>query len=251
MFVAGPIALALFAANAAVLHVGRRLCAGVVRAAVGGGRELLQPGRERFELRVGPPDLRTVACTRQAPCTLRTVIKSVIVHLANELPILVDLLEAPSPTAQSVRCTNVRTVDGKRPSFVHDPKSTFVLPWHLIRLMEVPAAAHGRAGSRQAGGHHHPARAAPATASSRSTKSPTRTSWRASVRSKAADHQVVAVRQDRAGNHQKPDQADPGHHDLEADIAVRRVTQGSSLIAEDAADHPLDRHRSRAVHPLP
>jgi hypothetical protein len=68
------------------------------------------------------------------------VIKNVIVHLANELPILVDLLEAPTPTAQSVRCTNVRTVDGKRPSFVNDPKSTFVLPWHVVRLIEVPAA---------------------------------------------------------------------------------------------------------------
>lgn len=68
------------------------------------------------------------------------MIKSVIVHLANELPILVDLYEAPSPTAQSVRCTNIRTVDGKRPTFVSDPKSTFVLPWHLIRLIEVPVA---------------------------------------------------------------------------------------------------------------
>lgn len=53
---------------------------------------------------------------------------------------MVDLLEAPSPTAQSVRCTNVRTVDGKRPTFVNDPKSVFVFPWHLIRLMEVPGA---------------------------------------------------------------------------------------------------------------
>ena len=68
------------------------------------------------------------------------MIKSVIVHLANELPILVDLLEVPSATDQSVRCTNVRTVDGKRPSFVGDPKATFVFPWHLIRLIEMPAA---------------------------------------------------------------------------------------------------------------
>jgi hypothetical protein len=67
------------------------------------------------------------------------VIKSVFIHLANELPILVDLLEPPSPTAQSVRCTNVRTVDGKRPGFVHDSKATFVFPWNVIRLIEVPA----------------------------------------------------------------------------------------------------------------
>ncbi len=72
--------------------------------------------------------------------TLR-VIKSVVVHLANELPILVDMYEAPEPHAQSVRCTNIRTVDGKRPTFVHDPKATFVFPWHQIRLIEMPAAA--------------------------------------------------------------------------------------------------------------
>lgn len=69
------------------------------------------------------------------------VIKSVIVHLTGELPIMVDLFEAPGPTASSVRCTNVRTVDGKRPAFINDPRSTFLLPWHLIRLMEVPAGA--------------------------------------------------------------------------------------------------------------
>jgi hypothetical protein len=69
------------------------------------------------------------------------VIKSVIVHLTGELPIMVDRVEAPTPTATSVRCTNVRTVDGKRPAFINDPRATFLLPWHLIRLMEVPAGA--------------------------------------------------------------------------------------------------------------
>jgi hypothetical protein len=70
----------------------------------------------------------------------RTVIKGVIVHLHNELPILADLLETPEPHAQIVRCTNIRTVDGKRPTFISDPKGTFVFPWHLIRLLELPAA---------------------------------------------------------------------------------------------------------------
>ena len=44
------------------------------------------------------------------------------------------------PHAQIVRCTNIRTVDGKRPTFISDPKGTFVFPWHLIRLLELPAA---------------------------------------------------------------------------------------------------------------
>ena len=69
------------------------------------------------------------------------MIKGVIVHIANELPIMVDLFEAPGPTASSLRCTNVRTVDGKRPAFVHDARATFLLPWHIIRLIEVPAGA--------------------------------------------------------------------------------------------------------------
>jgi hypothetical protein len=67
------------------------------------------------------------------------VIKGVIVHLHNELPVLADLFEAPEPGAQSVRCTNIRTVDGKRPTFIQDPKAMFVFPWHLIRLLELPA----------------------------------------------------------------------------------------------------------------
>jgi hypothetical protein len=69
------------------------------------------------------------------------VIKSVVVHLANELPIVVDMYEVPEAHAQSVRCTNIRTVDGKRPNFVHDPKAIFVFPWHQIRLIELPPAA--------------------------------------------------------------------------------------------------------------
>jgi hypothetical protein len=69
------------------------------------------------------------------------VIKGVIVHIANELPIMVDLYEVPGPTESSVRCTNVRTVDGKRPAFVRDPRATFVLPWQVIRLVEIPAGA--------------------------------------------------------------------------------------------------------------
>ena len=67
------------------------------------------------------------------------MIKSVIVHLHNELPILVDLFDAPEAHAQTVTCTNVRGVDGKRPTFVHDPEGVFVFPWHLIRLIEMPS----------------------------------------------------------------------------------------------------------------
>lgn len=71
----------------------------------------------------------------QKPQTGR-VINNVIIHLNNDLPILVDLESLPNGSDRSITCTNVRTIDGKRPAFVHDPKSTFVFPLSVIRLIE-------------------------------------------------------------------------------------------------------------------
>jgi hypothetical protein len=67
------------------------------------------------------------------------VIPNVYVHLVNELPLLVDVFELPGPNDRSLRCTNVRTVDGKRPTFVHDARSTFVFPLSVVRMIEAPS----------------------------------------------------------------------------------------------------------------
>jgi hypothetical protein len=64
------------------------------------------------------------------------VIPNVIIHLNNDLPIMADLEAMPAGPDRSITCTNVRTIDGKRPAFVHDPKSTFVFPLSVIRLIE-------------------------------------------------------------------------------------------------------------------
>jgi len=96
------------------------------------------------------------------------VISNAILHLNNDLPVVADLEEMPTSSDRSVRCTNVRTVDGKRPSFVHDPHSTFVLPMAMIRLIEVPVesiANHAKpkraAPEASAAYDHAPAEAAP------------------------------------------------------------------------------------------
>ena len=67
------------------------------------------------------------------------VISNVIVHLHGDLPIVVDMEALPKSTDRSIRCTNVRTVDGKIPPFIHDRHSTFVFPLSVIRLIEAPA----------------------------------------------------------------------------------------------------------------
>ena len=41
-----------------------------------------------------------------------------ILHLLNDQPLAVDLLETPTPGDIAVICTNVRTLDGKRPARV-------------------------------------------------------------------------------------------------------------------------------------
>jgi hypothetical protein len=88
------------------------------------------------------------------------VISGVTIHLANDLPVLVDLEAMPEPGDRIVRCTNVRTLDGKRPAFVHDRHSTFLLPLHTVRIIEVPQVSDSSAVATQddedlyRGSHH-------------------------------------------------------------------------------------------------
>ena len=75
------------------------------------------------------------------------MITGVIIHLENDLPIVVDLEQLPQPGDRMIMCTNVRTVDGKRPSFVNDKKGTFIFPLEGIRLIEAPSESGSRVGS--------------------------------------------------------------------------------------------------------
>ena len=69
------------------------------------------------------------------------MIRNAIIHLANEQPLLVDLYGLPSPSDVGMLCTNLRMMDGRRPVFVDDSKSTFFFPYLHIRFLEVPPHA--------------------------------------------------------------------------------------------------------------
>ena len=81
-----------------------------------------------------------------------------ILHLLNDQPLSVDLLDEPKPSDMAVICTNVRTMDGKRPVFIDFSESTFVFPMAAVRFVELPTgveAAHrarGVAGAAAAEG---------------------------------------------------------------------------------------------------
>ena len=54
---------------------------------------------------------------------------------------LADLFEAPSPGDVGLRCTNLRTLNGKRPVFIDDVASIFFFPYLHIRFVEIPPSA--------------------------------------------------------------------------------------------------------------
>ena len=60
-----------------------------------------------------------------------------ILHLLNDQPLQVDLLEEPRPSDVSILCTNLRTLNGKRPVFADDVGSVFFFPYEHIRFVEI------------------------------------------------------------------------------------------------------------------
>jgi hypothetical protein len=62
-----------------------------------------------------------------------------VVHLLNDQPIVVDLLQEPAAGDIVLVCTNVKTLDGKRPIFIDRSDSTFVFPYASVRFVEIPS----------------------------------------------------------------------------------------------------------------
>ncbi|MEW5989789.1 MAG: hypothetical protein AB1736_00390 [Chloroflexota bacterium] len=65
------------------------------------------------------------------------MIRNAVVHLLSEQPVTADLFEMPKPDDTVLICTNLRTLDGKRPVFIDQVESTFVLPYLHIRFIEL------------------------------------------------------------------------------------------------------------------
>lgn len=69
------------------------------------------------------------------------MLRNAVLHISNEQPLLADLFELPAPTDVALRLTNLRSLDGKRPIFVDDMKSVFLIPYHRISFVEIPPQA--------------------------------------------------------------------------------------------------------------
>ena len=71
------------------------------------------------------------------------MIRNVVIHITNEQPLLADLYETPNAIDQGLLCTNIRTMDGKKPIFIDHSESTFFFPYLHIRFLEIMATSTG------------------------------------------------------------------------------------------------------------
>ena len=76
------------------------------------------------------------------------VINNAVIHINNEQPLIADLFDMPSPGDVTLRCTNLRTLNGKRPVFADDINSVFVFAWINIRFLEVLPTSSTQDGDR-------------------------------------------------------------------------------------------------------
>jgi hypothetical protein len=90
------------------------------------------------------------------------VIRNAVIHISNEQPLVADLFALPSPSDVGLLCTNVRTLDGKRPIFIDRIDGTFFFPYLHIRFIEMPSAVDDGTGSAPAGHQQVPRPAHPA-----------------------------------------------------------------------------------------
>jgi hypothetical protein len=74
------------------------------------------------------------------------VIRNAVLHLFNEQPLVADLYRLPQADDVGLVCTNLRLLNGNRPVFIDDIRSTFFFPYGQIRFVEIPAAAMAASG---------------------------------------------------------------------------------------------------------
>lgn len=66
---------------------------------------------------------------------------TVIVHIANEEPVVCELDELPDPRDQAIFLSNPRMRDGKELPYLEEDVSKLIVPWHRINYVQVLPSA--------------------------------------------------------------------------------------------------------------
>ena len=73
------------------------------------------------------------------------VIRNVVLHLHGELPLKADIESLPTAADAGLLCTNLRTLEGRKPLSTEFLDSVFLVPYNMIRFLEVPRESIDRA----------------------------------------------------------------------------------------------------------
>ena len=74
------------------------------------------------------------------------MIRNVILHLHGEQPMKADIESLPKSEDAGLLCTNLRTLEGRKPLSTEYLDSVFLLPYNVIRFIEIPRVAIHEAG---------------------------------------------------------------------------------------------------------
>lgn len=69
------------------------------------------------------------------------MIKGAVIHFASEQPLVCDLRALPTSADNCITITNLRYVDGRKPTFIDHADSWFLYPLSGLRFIEIPAVA--------------------------------------------------------------------------------------------------------------
>jgi hypothetical protein len=67
------------------------------------------------------------------------MIRGAVLHFASEQPLVGDMRALPTAADVCIVITNLRFVDGRRPTFIDHADSWFLYPLNQIRFIEIPA----------------------------------------------------------------------------------------------------------------
>lgn len=69
------------------------------------------------------------------------MIWNVILHLIGELPMRADIESLPTAADAGLLCTNLRTLEGRKPVSTEYLNSVFLIPYDVIRFIEITRQA--------------------------------------------------------------------------------------------------------------
>ena len=80
------------------------------------------------------------------------MIRNVVLHLHGELPMKADIESLPTAADAGLLCTNLRTMEGRKPLSTEFLDSVFLIPYNMIRFLEIPRDVHRPGRPRHATG---------------------------------------------------------------------------------------------------